>query len=155
MKTILDAIKKNFKVTTATQVGLDTKVSSLLIDYFWSTTFIDDKSDWTSKVVKDLYHEDTNIHLYDDLENSLFEELDYLEYDTDFVYIHNRHSADFRRNVFSYFTKRKTKFVLVHPQVITSNCSSYKKNYLHTSEGTYKLYYLDLMYEELSGRNSE
>jgi len=149
MDKILSLIQKHYKITTATQVGLDTELFPILQESFWSVTFIDDKSEWSHKVTKQIKSPDTcNSFLYRDIEKDLIKDLEYLDYETDFVYIHNRHSADFKRLVFNFFLKRKTKFILTHPSVITGNTNNHKRVTIHTTEGAYKLFYLDIIYEE-------
>ena len=149
LKTIINLIQKHYKVTTAAQVGLDTEVSEVLKDYFWSTTYIEDKSEWTFKVFKDLKTDDTNLRTYTNLETELLEELEYLEFEVDFLYIHSRHSSNFKREVFNFFSNNKTKFIITHPSVITGSTNRYKKITFHAVEGDYKLFYLDLLQEEL------
>ena len=149
MQKILSLIQKHYKVTTATQIGLDTNMLFMLPEYFWSVTAIDDKSEWSSKVLEQLDKDVCNPFLYSNIESELLDDLEYLNYETDFIYIHNRHSAEFKRLVFNHFLKKKTKFILTHPSVITSNPNKYQKITFNTIDGTYKLLYLDPIYEEL------
>jgi hypothetical protein len=150
MKKIFKLLQKHHKLTTATQIGLDTDLIHILPEYFWSATFIDNKSEWSYKTINQLsIYTNCNSLLYRDIESEVIPDLEYLEYDTDFVYIHNRHSAEFKRVIFNYFLKKKTKFILVHPSVIVGNTNKYKKIILNTAEGAYKLFYIDIIYEEL------
>lgn len=152
IKHLISVLNNKYKLYTAAQIGLDTKTSKILSDYFDYTYLYGHDDGWSETCLRSV--EWTNSYLYKSLAN-LQEYLNYFELGFDFVYIHNRDSADFQREMYQHFMYGKTPFILTHPDVYSSRGANYSVINFLTEEGEYKLYYLDVARNAVNEINIE
>lgn len=141
----IQRVTSNFKLYTAAQFGMDHDVSLLLKDNFDLVTFFDRETDWSWKIYSEISDKNTAKYFSD----TLLKDFEYLDRSYDLIYVHNRGTSSFKRNVLNSVARMNTKFILSHPSVIAPDFLNYSKVTLQTEEGNYALYYLDLVKLEL------